>query len=203
MGDSMPRLTFCGPQALSKKKPAQMAKITLVALLVAGVLASAGCSRSLGRGRPPDIVVTVRNSIAEDAKLTTLWVQAQQLIATEPITLNAALVAEGKERPHTIRPDSRALGVSSVGVQVFSVPDLTVAQLSIETGKPVSELEHHTNPTGVIHAPANSGGAAYCAGFVQHGAIYVPASLLYSAGATGYEMQNVILSRLGYDTSRR
>ena len=117
-----------------------------------------------------------------DPRLQALWVGAQQAIAYQPIVLNAALVAEGRQTvPETIAPDLRALGVSPQGVTVTPVPDVS---------------------PGVIAAPAGAS-ANWCHSYTQGSAVYVAASLEYSAGATGWEMQNVILERLGYDVSGR
>jgi len=117
-----------------------------------------------------------------DAQLVALWHGAQDALATQPITLNAAMVAEGKESPVVIAPDMRAMDVKPDGVTVTVVAEVM---------------------PGAILAPQNAGGVQYCHSYVVGSAIYVAASLKYSAGATGYEMQNIILSRLGYSVGGR
>lgn len=151
-------------------------------------------------GGAPKTAAPAAQDKFSDPQLQTLWEQAQNTLATQMITLNAAYVAEGREAAVVIAPDYRALSVSPAGVSVNPVPDLTVAQLQSEN--PGAQLQHNTDPTGVIHAPAGSS-ASYCASYTQGSAVYVSASLEYSAGATGYEFQNVILERLGYDVSKR
>ena len=84
---------------------------------------------------------------------------------------------------------------------VETIADLTVAQLQAEN--PGTSLRHNSDPTGIVHCPSNSERAKYCASYVSGTSIYVAASLEYSDNATGYEMQNIILARLGYDISKR
>ena len=141
-------------------------------------------------------------SVSSDPQFVALWCQAQQYLATNDIVLNAAAMAVfPNTSPDTRPPDQRALNTSNTDVTVTPLPDLTVAQLQAEN--PGTTLQHNTDPTGVVHCPVNSEAAKYCASYVSGTSIYVAASLKYSDGATGYEMQNVILAKLGYDTSKR
>ena len=131
-----------------------------------------------------------------------MWGRAQQYLATNNIVLNAAALAVYPGiSPNTQPPDQRALATGCDGVTVTTLLDLTVAQLQAEN--PGATLRHNIDPTGVVHCPSNNEGAKYCASYVSGTNIYVAASLEYSDNATGYEMQNVILARLGYDISRR
>jgi hypothetical protein len=135
--------------------------------------------------------------VANDPQLVAMWSQAQNVIATQPIVLNAASAIVYGLPPLSLPPDPRAREVSDDGVVVTLVADLTVAELHAEN--PGVTLKHNTDPTGVIHSP--QGG--YCASYVEGSHIYVAASQEYSFRATGWEMRNVILSRLGYDLSGR
>jgi hypothetical protein len=177
-------------------------KIPALVLILSSVLMT-GCGASPATQGASRVQAQSNNPIAADSRLGALWSDAQQVIATGPIVLNAALVAEGLEAQNAVNGDPRAVGISSAGVQVLTIPDLTVTVLANETGKPISQLQHQVDPTGIIHCPQNTGGAVYCAGFMQNGQIYVAASMLYNPGATGYEMQNVILEKLGYNISKR
>jgi hypothetical protein len=133
-----------------------------------------------------------------DPKLAALWQGAQTTIATQPIELNAALVVEDKEYPSYVPADSRAYGVEPTGVTVTVEPDLTAAQLQA-AGFPKTVAE----PTGVIQCPQNAGNVKWCHSYTIGNDIVVAQSLLYSAGATQYEMENVILQRLGYNIGGR
>jgi len=140
--------------------------------------------------------------VANDPQLAAMWERAQQYLATNNIVLNAAaLVVFPGISPDTHPPDQRALATTNAGVTVATIADLTVAQLQAEN--PGTSLRHNSDPTGIVHCPSNSEGAKYCASYVSGTSIYVAASLEYSDNATGYEMQNIILARLGYDVSKR
>lgn len=131
-----------------------------------------------------------------------MWDSAQQYLATNNIVLNAAaMVVSQGIAPDTHPPDQRALTTSDAGVTVTTLPDLTVAQLQAEN--PGVTLQHNADPTGIVHCPSNSEGAKYCASYVAGSSIYVAASLEYFDNATGYEMQNITLAKLGYDISER
>ncbi len=166
------------------------------------VLALTGC------GGSPKSVAAAEHDPAQhhasfsDPRLQAMWVQAQEKIATTPIVLNAAKVSLRIDVVNVTRPpDSRALNIWPDGVTVSTAPDLTVAQLQAEN--PGETLHHFTDPTGVIHPPK---GAiwAYCASYVQGSSIVVAESLLYGDhDPTEYEMENVILQRLGYDVIGR
>jgi hypothetical protein len=155
-----------------------------------------GCGGGTGKG--PVVVASGQPVVvASDPQLVAMWGRAQQHLATVNIVLNAAIVKTTPGTlPDTVPPDPRALTVGYDGVTVTVVPDLTAAELKIED--PAIAQRHQHDPTGVIHGPAG-----YCASYVSGDSIYVAKSLEYSDHATGYEMQNVILERLGYDISGR
>lgn len=153
-----------------------------------------------GGGSAPQSKQAPASNAFVDPKLEALWQGAQTAVATQPITLNAASVAEGKASPSVIEADTRAYGVSPSGITVTAIPDLTVAELQAQN--PDLQLQHTTDPTGIINAPASSG-VTYCHSYINGSSIFVAQSLLYNPGATGYEMQNAILERLGYNISRR
>ena len=140
------------------------------------------------------------HSVASDPQLVALWQRAQQLLATQAIVLNAAYVAIGKEQPKQIPPDTRSTTLAYEGVIVTTVADLTAAEL--QAANPGVQLQHNTDPTGVIHCPRRSV-AKYCASYLANRQIYVAQSALYDWSATGYEMENLMLSRLGYNISKR
>jgi hypothetical protein len=140
------------------------------------------------------------HAVAKDPQLVALWQRAQQLLATQVIVLNAAYVAIGKEQPKRIPPDARSTTLAYEDVTVTTVADLTAAEL--QTANPGVQLHHNTDPTGVIHCPLRSV-AKYCASYLANRQIYVAQSALYDWSATGYEMENLMLSRLGYNISKR
>ena len=140
------------------------------------------------------------HSVANDPQLVALWQRAQQLLATQAIVLNAAYVAIGKEQPKQIPPDTRSTTLAYEGVTVTTVADLTAAEL--QAANPGVQLQHNTDPTGVIQCPRRSA-AKYCASYLANRQIYVAQSALYDWRATGYEMENLMLSRLGNNVSKR
>ena len=137
---------------------------------------------------------------ATDVQLETLWQQAQQDLATQPIVLNPVTVEMHGGTLETVPADPRAYSVKPDCVAVIGVPDMTVAQLQAEN--PGLATEHNVDPTGVIPAPGNAQ-TKYCVAYTTSGSIYVAASQVLNPGATGWEMQNVILARLGYNTAGR
>ncbi len=134
--------------------------------------------------------------------MQTIWQEAQQDLATQPIALNPVAVLMNGATPQTIAPDTRADGVQPKCIAVISVPDLTVAQLQAEN--PNVALQHNTDPTGIIHCPEGAL-AKYCHSFTasNNQACYVSASEVLNFGATGWEFENIILARLGYNTAGR
>jgi hypothetical protein len=167
-----------------------------VVVLTACLIACGGASSSTPK---PSAVAAV--PVAGDPQLVVVWNHAEQYLAGNNIVLNAAAVVIQGTTPDIYPPDQRALGASSAGVTVTPVPDLTVVELQAEN--PGTTLKHNTDPTGIIHCPSNNEKARYCASYVSGTSIYVASSLEYSDNATGYEMQNIILARLGYDISKR
>ena len=114
--------------------------------------------------------------------------------------INAAYVAIGKEHPKQIPPDTRSTTLACEDVRVTTVADWTAAEL--QAANPSVQLQHNNDPTGVIHCPRRSV-AKYCASQVANRQIYAARSALYDWRATGYEMENLILSRLDYNISKR
>jgi hypothetical protein len=134
-------------------------------------------------------------------QLKELWVGAQTYFATQTIPLNP-VTAAAKGAPVTYSTaDSRAYQIEPNGLSVYAVPDLTVAQLQSEN--PGVQLHHPTDPTGVVHCPDNASNARYCVSYCEGGAVYVAVSQVLNPDATGWEFQNVILMRLGYNVSGR
>lgn len=142
------------------------------------------------------------NGGATDSQLQALWQQAQMELATQPIPLNPVAVQMQGGALVTITPDSRADTVQPECTAVIAIHDLTVAQLQAEN--PGVALQHNTDPTGIIHCPEGAM-ARYCHSFTasNNRAAYVSASEVLNFGATGWEFENIILARLGYNTSGR
>ena len=142
------------------------------------------------------------NGGATNSQLQALWQQAQQDLATQTIALNPVTVQMQGGTLQSVAPDTRADGVQPNCIAVITVPDLTVAQLQAEN--PGVALQHNTDPTGIIHCPAGAQ-AKYCHSFTasNNQAAYVSASEVLNFGATGWEFENIILARLGYDTAGR
>ena len=146
--------------------------IVIAAMILLGVL---GCGGKPASPSSPAIPVS------SDVQLVAMWKQAQDQLAYQVIEINAAYAALGLEQPEWMAADLGALNVSSSGVTVTPVPDLS---------------------PGVINCPSGAV-AQHCHSYVQGNEIFVAQSLLYSQGATGYEMENVILEKQGYDVSKR
>ncbi len=142
------------------------------------------------------------NGGATNSQLQAIWQEAQQDLATQPITLNPVAVLMNGGTLQTTAPDTRADGVQPKCIAVISVPDLTAAQLQAEN--PTVALQHNSDPTGIIHCPKGAL-AKYCHSFTasNNQAAYVSASEVLNFGATGWEFENIILARLGYDTAGR
>jgi hypothetical protein len=142
------------------------------------------------------------NGGATNSQLQALWQHARQDLATQTIALNPVTVQMQGGTLQTIAPDTRANGVQPNCIAVITVPDLTVAELKAEN--PGVTLQHNTDPTGIIHCPAGAL-ARYCHSFTasNNQAAYVSASEVLNFGATGWEFENIILARLGYDTEGR
>ncbi len=182
---------------------------TIVKVAIATVLLSApiltGCGGSQFAPTPTCASTSFDNRTnggATDAQLQALWRQAQQQLATQNIPLNPVTALTQGAAPQTLSPDSRANGVQPQCIAVIAVPDLTVAQLQAEN--PGVTLQHDTDPTGVIHCPEGAQ-AKYCCAFTSsnNAGIYVAASQVLNGGATGWEFENIILARLGYNTAGR
>ena len=133
------------------------------------------CAALLGCGSGPNAYQGNAIAVSSDSKLATMWTVAQNDLATNPILLNAA---------HT-------------GVYGNEAPDWAQAQPAAE----------NMSSDGVIVTPVNRpylwDQNVECYAYTDGTSIYVISSMLYSQGATGYEMENVILEKLGYDISKR
>jgi hypothetical protein len=169
------------------------------------VVAFTGCGGSQYAPTPTCAASSFDNQTnggATNSQLQALWQQAQQDLATQPIALNPVSVQMQGGNLQTIAPDTRANGVQPNCIAVITIPDLTVAQLQAEN--PGVALQHNTDPTGIIHCPAGAL-SKYCYSFTasNNQAAYVSSSEVLNFGATGWEFENIILARLGYDTSGR
>jgi len=133
----------------------------------------AGCG-----GSPAPSNASAAVTVESDPMYVQLWTNAQSYIATHPNNLCAA---DPNAPPSYVSPGQMAYTVSPNGVTVSTVPD----------------------PDGWIPCPPNTENAVRCNSWVSGKAIYVAASKRYSDATTGYEMQNIILGALGYNTARR
>ncbi len=125
-----------------------------------------------------------------------MWGTAQTQVATQQFTLNAATISLNGGAPQTAGPDSRATNVQPDGVTVIAVPDIPAASLPAQFRD-----KGYADPTGVIDRCTEV--VHYCHSSLHGNTIYVARSLAGHDGATGWEFQNVILSRLGYNISGR
>jgi hypothetical protein len=181
----------------------------LVTILAPAVLllvaALTGCGGSQYAPTPTCAAISFDNRTnggATESQLQALWQQAQQELANQTITLNPVSVLVNGGVLQTVSPDSRATTVQPQCTAVIAVPDLTVVQLQAEN--PGVALQHNTDPTGVIHCP-DGALAKYCHSYTasNNRAAYVSASQVLNFGATGWEFENIILARLGYNTAGR
>ena len=130
-----------------------------------------------------------------DAVLQDAWKQAQQGLATAPFPLSIS--------SSTLTPaDPRALTVQPKNLTVVGVPDVPIADLV----KFDPAWAKDKDPSGTIIFVGGSGLLDYttCHGFTctwSRPRVYGAISVL--AAVCIYEFQNVILNRLGYDTSNR
>jgi hypothetical protein len=84
------------------------------------------------------------NGVATNFQLQTIWQEAQQDLATQPIPLNPVAALMNGATLQTIAQDTRAEGVLPKCIAVIAVPDLTVAQLQAEN--PNVALQHTPIP---------------------------------------------------------
>ena len=136
------------------------------------------------------------NGLASDAQLLELWHNAQVRLATAPISLNPVAVVLNGDPNRIVPPDPRARQISPGYVRVIAVPDIPLASLPAEWHNGA-----HPDPTGII-AQCNDV-VQYCHASSSGNAVWVAASMVDSDGTTGWEFENIILARLGYDVSRR
>jgi hypothetical protein len=127
-----------------------------------------------------------------DSQLLSIWVIAQQGLATQQIPMNTSGGA-------LHAPDPRALGVQPKNIAVISVPDWSPADLA----KIDPAWAGHAVPTGSF--AANEGFAYETVSGITHTwvrpRIYGAQSVL--GAVLVWEFQNVILDTLGYDVSNR
>jgi len=203
-GSTLPLAALPGNLLLDWKRHWSFNPLMLHAILFLSMLSN-GCGGGQLAPTPSCTASSFDNRTnggATDAQLQVLWQQAQQELATQPIVLNPVAVQVQGGVLQTTASDSRADQVQPQCVAVITIPDLTVAQL--QTENPGVALQHQTDPTGVIHCPEGAL-AKYCVSFTatNNQAAYVAQSQVLNFGATGWEFENIILARLGYNTSGR
>jgi hypothetical protein len=137
----------------------------------------------------------INETSATDAQLLALWQGAQKAIGAAPWPPTPVTNPSAPLKP----ADPRALTVlPACTVTIIAIPDALAQSLP---GYP--NVVHKTNPTGIFACPGSDSPTGYCGGETIGNTIEVAASTAASAGTTGYEMQNVILQKLGYSTSGR
>ena len=137
-----------------------------------------------GTSSAPQTQAFQNHTTSSDATLLALWTTAQDNLAHNTITLNEALVATQNATPVTHPPDPRAESVNPNGQTVYGEPDA-----------PGHEGQ------GIIDCSSVRPDVPLCHGYTTvFGWVYVPNSAINNAE---YEFENVILLRLGYDTSQR
>jgi hypothetical protein len=147
---------------------------------------SVGCSSvPFSDGIPCSPNGFINETEAPDAQLLALWQGAQTQLATQPIPLDP--VTDPNDVTYA-PPDSNAMSVGPL------------CQVKIVAMPPAPNV-----PNGFVCTASPTG---YCGGLTMGGkdgpwTIEVVSSELNSAGTTGWEMQNVILYKLGVSFSGR
>jgi hypothetical protein len=136
------------------------------------------------------------DGLASDAQLLQLWHNAQGRIATASISLNPVAVLMTGAPTQVVAPDPRAYQISPGYVCVIAVPDIPLASLPSEWHNGA-----HPDPTGIIDKCNDV--VQYCHASSSGDTVWVAASMITSDGTTGWEFENIILARLGYDVSKR
>ena len=124
-----------------------------------------------------------------------MWQRAQQTLATQQIPLNPVTAQVKGVAVVYVSPDPRAYQVSPNCVCVKTVPDIPAQSLSAQY-----QQKGYVDPTGVIQCNSATG---YCHSYTDNHDVWVAQSLVLNDGATGWEFQNIILDRLGYNDSGR
>ena len=173
------------------------------------VISLLGCGGSFTASDPPACSAGTpfdnqTNGGATQQQLMTIWLWAQNDLATNPIPLNPVTVITqggvdkcqpaGDVRCMPAQPD--AMNIEPDCARVMAVPDLSAAHLA-QLGYPGLK-----DPTGIIAAP-NGAASSYCYAYTEGNTVYVAASMVLSDGATGWEFENIILERLGIPVGGR
>ena len=129
-----------------------------------------------------------------DATLTKWWAQAQQELATSPFPLSIG--------GPTHAADPSALTVAPEHVTVVAIPDETAANLQVATGQ-----KDWPTPSGAFLFVGNNGLLGYtaCHSYActwRKPRVYAAESVLAKQDIV-YELQNIILNKLGYDVENR
>jgi len=138
------------------------------------LIALIGCAGIRGTSQP---FINETSMSASDFQTTVSadWTQAQHALATQTINLAAGVLGV-----NSVSPDPRALTVQAQGIVVRSVADAPAHR-------------------GIIPCGSVTG---YCYAYLDNDhTIIVPDSRPQNMGP--YEMETIILWRLGYDVSRR
>ncbi|HZQ18130.1 MAG TPA: hypothetical protein VFA90_05365 [Terriglobales bacterium] len=148
-------------------------------------------------GTPRSAIGFVNQTKHSDAELWSLWREAQKSLS-EQIDLNPLEQELNNSTPHIVPGDARAMSVMPQQVVVSAQPDIAASTLYSVTGTT------HSDPTGLIVCPQPCN------------VDYAPAYSLYQRPTTRYaaswefagnnfdhlveyELENQILSALGYD----
>ena len=172
-------------------------RLWLVSLTVLALLSTFGCGGGVNASSSnASGFDNQTNGLVSDAQLLELWHHAQAQIATVPFILNPVPVLLNGAANQMAGPDARAYQVNPGKVRVVAVPDIPLASLPPEFNNGA-----HPDPTGIIGQCNDV--VHYCHSSCHGDTVYVAASMATSDGATGWEFQNIILARLGYNVSGR
>jgi hypothetical protein len=163
---------------------------------VAGVLIIVAACGGQPAQRPDESgFINQTNGAATSNDLKGLWQRAQQTLATQTIALNPVTAEFQNVAVVYVAADPRAYQVAPNGVTVTAVPDIPVSALPS-----VFKDKGYVDPTGVIRCSCPTG---YCHAYTNNQQVWVAQSMALNDGATGWEFQNIILNRLGYDDGGR
>lgn len=148
-------------------------------------------------GTPSDAVGFVNQTKHSDAELWSLWREAQKSLSKQ-IDLNPLEQELNNSTPHIVPGDVRAMSVMPHQVVVSAQPDVSSATLYSVTGT------IHPDPTGLVVCPQPCNvdyAPAYS--LYEHPTTHYAASWEFAGNnfdqLVEYELENQILSALGYD----
>jgi hypothetical protein len=162
---------------------------------VLAFLLLSSCGASTSASKPAFVNQTTLQDGEFQPLAASTWQQAQTQTATQWTDLWAAYRVLQNE------PAAPGCYTGAISCEGFIPPDTSATSVAAEDVviTAVADVPAGAD-TGIIACP---GGTGYCDAYVQFDScsIYIPTSKPDNMGP--YEMQNCILHKLGYDTSRR